>query len=134
MSMADVLVDTNVVSYVMKRDSRGLLYRSHLERNKLFVAFITVAELYKWAVRHNWSAQRIEKLRRDLRRYSIVAFDDALAWQWAHVASMPGRPMEPADAWVAATALRYNLPLVTHNRRHFEHIPNLQIISAAPTP
>ena len=127
-----MLVDTNVASYVMKRDSRGFLYRPHLESNKLFIAFASVAELYKWAVRHNWSKQRIEKLRRDLRRYSLIPFDDALGWEWARLASAPGRPMDPADAWVAATALRHNLPLVTHNRRHFEHLPDLKLISEAP--
>ena len=44
----------------------------------------------------------------------------------------PRPPIEPGDAWVAATALRHSLPLVTHNRRHFEHIPGIQSISEAP--
>jgi predicted nucleic acid-binding protein len=33
------------------------------------------------------------------------------------------------DAWIAATALRHGLRLVTHNRRHFEGITGLRIIS-----
>ena len=123
------LVDTNVVSYVIKRDTRGMIYRRHLDGQDLFVSFATVAELYRWAIRHNWKAQRREKLRRDLARYTVLNFDDALAWKWAEVISIPGRPMEPGDAWIAATALRHNLPLVTHNRRHFEHVPGIQLIS-----
>jgi tRNA(fMet)-specific endonuclease VapC len=61
-----------------------------------------------------------------------VPFDDELAWQWAVVSSIKGKPIEPGDAWVAATALRHGLPLVTHNRRHFQHIPALQVISESP--
>jgi tRNA(fMet)-specific endonuclease VapC len=130
--MAAILIDTNVVSYFIKRDTRAKLYIDHLRGHEWHVAFITVAELYFWAIRHKWSPQRIEKLRRDLRHYTVLGFDDATAWQWAQVRNIKGRPMEPGDAWVAATALRHNLPLVTHNRRHFEHVPNIQIISEAP--
>jgi predicted nucleic acid-binding protein len=130
--MASLLVDTNVVSYLLKRDTRGMIYRPHLHRNDLFISFATVAELYRWAIRYGWKGSRRDKLRRDIVHYAILNFDDALAWRWAEVMSIPGQPMEPGDAWVAATALRYDLPLVTHNRRHFEHLPGLRIISEAP--
>ena len=40
-----------------------------------------------------------------------------------------GTPMSVADAWVAATALHLQLPLVTHNRTHFAGIAGLTIIS-----
>jgi tRNA(fMet)-specific endonuclease VapC len=38
---------------------------------------------------------------------------------WAEVtvaAQSRGRRIECADAWIAATALRHDVPLVTHNR------------------
>ena len=130
--MASFLVDTNVASYVMKRDTRGMLYRPHRHGQDLFICFATVAELYKWATGQNWKPSRGDKLRRDMLPYAVLTFDDALAWRWAEAMSIPGRPMEPGDAWVAATALRYKLPLVTHNRRHFEHITGPTIISEAP--
>jgi predicted nucleic acid-binding protein len=25
------------------------------------------------------------------------------------------------DAWIAANALRHDIPLLTHNRKHYEH-------------
>lgn len=40
-----------------------------------------------------------------------------------------GRPIETADAWVAAAALMFDVPLITHNRKHFENVENLKIIS-----
>ena len=33
--------------------------------------------------------------------------------------------------WVAATALRYRLPLVTHNPDDFQQIPGLKVITEA---
>jgi tRNA(fMet)-specific endonuclease VapC len=38
-----------------------------------------------------------------------------------------GRPISPQDAWVAATALRYNLALITHNASDYQDISNLRL-------
>jgi predicted nucleic acid-binding protein len=40
--------------------------------------------------------------------------------------------MGVGDAWIAATALEVGAPLVTHNRRHFEEVAGLVVISEAP--
>jgi tRNA(fMet)-specific endonuclease VapC len=45
--------------------------------------------------------------------------------------SLRGRPIGHGDAWVAAVALRHGMPLVTHNRKHFEGIPGLAVVSEA---
>jgi tRNA(fMet)-specific endonuclease VapC len=34
-----------------------------------------------------------------------------------------------SDIWIAATALQYDLTLLTNNRRHFERIDGLRIES-----
>jgi predicted nucleic acid-binding protein len=44
-------------------------------------------------------------------------------------AQAAGRRMECADAWIAATALLYDAPLVTHNRGDYLGIPGLTLIS-----
>lgn len=45
--MTGVIVDTNVFSYVYKRDSRATLYAPHLAARKLHLAFCTVAEHFR---------------------------------------------------------------------------------------
>ena len=37
------------------------------------------------------------------------------------------------DALIAATALELGVPLITRNRRHFEAVPGLSILSPSPT-
>jgi predicted nucleic acid-binding protein len=41
------------------------------------------------------------------------------------------RRIECADAWIAATALLYAVPLVTHNRNDYLGVPGLTLISHA---
>jgi len=53
---------------------------------------------------------------------------------WAQAinsARLRGRPIAPADAWIAATALLLDVPLVTHNGAHYTGIDGLRVISEA---
>jgi predicted nucleic acid-binding protein len=43
--------------------------------------------------------------------------------------STKGHPIAYADAWIAATAMAYKAPLITHNRKHFESVSGLKVIS-----
>ncbi len=126
-----VLVDTNVVSFIFKQDTREALYKPHLSNKQACIAFMTVAETYRWAITAKWGQRRIDDLKQELSRYVVLPFDDETAWMWGQVRTLKGIPVDSSDAWIAAIALRHKLPLVTHNRRHFEQIPGLVVISEA---
>jgi tRNA(fMet)-specific endonuclease VapC len=127
--LSRVLVDTSVVSYLLKKHSLAPLYWEILRGNLLGVSFMTVAELYRWPIERNWSERRIDSLRLHLRGYSVLPYDDAMSWEWARIKSRRGRPVSDPDAWIAATAICYEVPLVTHNSRHFLNIEGLEIIT-----
>lgn len=40
-----------------------------------------------------------------------------------------GRPIQTADAWIAATALLYGATLVTHNAADFAGVPGLLVVA-----
>jgi predicted nucleic acid-binding protein len=55
---------------------------------------------------------------------------------WARIKSgceKRGRPITFADAWLAAAAVRLNVPLATHNASDFGAVENLIILTAATT-
>jgi tRNA(fMet)-specific endonuclease VapC len=54
-----------------------------------------------------------------------------MSWEWARIKCRKGRPIEDADAWIAAAALLYELPVVTHNPRHFQHIEGLKVLTVS---
>jgi tRNA(fMet)-specific endonuclease VapC len=90
-----LLVDTNIVSYFYRRDDRAKSCEGHLVGKMLFISFMTVAELYKWPFERNWSEQKKEGLVRFLKNYTVLPYDDALAWKWAELVSKTcrGRPI-----------------------------------------
>jgi tRNA(fMet)-specific endonuclease VapC len=129
-----VIVDTDVVSFLFKGDTRAQLYRPHLEGRTLALSFMTVAELYQWAYIRNWGEQNLARLEAQLRAYVIVPYDNELCKQWATICverQHSGRPISVQDAWIAATALRHGCSLVTHNRDDFANITGLTVISEA---
>ena len=129
-----VIVDTDVVSFLFKGDTRAYEYRQHLQGKTLAISFMTVAELYQWAYSRNWGEQRLARLEERLRAYVVVPYDGELCKQWAMICverRRMGSPISVQDAWIAATALRHECPLVTHNRSDFANITGLTVVSEA---
>ena len=132
--MEKLLVDTDVLSYFLKGDSRALYYEKLVEGKQLIVSFMTVAELYTWAFHRKWGDRQFARLAEHLTSYVICPSDRYLCLLWAHVSSTShnrGTPISCADAWIAATALNYSVPLLTNNTKHFQNIPNLKLATNA---
>ncbi len=116
-----MVIDTDVISYQFKGDTRGDLYARHLQDRLGVLSFMTIAELDLWADLHNWGQKKRLELSAFLEPFIIIESDRELCQKWAVVraqAQQKGRHIDTADAWVAATALLYQVPLATHNRVH----------------
>lgn len=127
-----VVVDTDVASFFFKNDTRKTLYESHLDGQFLFLSFMTLAELRLWSVSGNWGAKRKSQLESYLKRFSIVHSRVEICEAWAEIiddGKRNGKIIATSDAWVAATALFLNIPLVTHNQSDFQGVKGLTIIS-----
>jgi predicted nucleic acid-binding protein len=125
-------VDTDVVSYLFRSDSRAEAYRPHLTGRLLVVSFMTVAELDRWALEREWGEARRARMERHLRNFVVRPFDRSLCRRWAEAtdgARRRGRPIGVADAWIAATALQHDVPLVTNNDAHYAGIEGLTVVS-----
>lgn len=132
--MPSVLIDTDVVSYLFKKDSRARLYRKHLIGKRWALSFMTIAELERWALGRNWGQASHAGLGRYLRSFEVFHSDIALCVLWAEIsdrARRKGKPIDVADAWIAATALALGIPLITHNKQDYVAVDGLAIISEA---
>jgi tRNA(fMet)-specific endonuclease VapC len=132
--MEFVAIDTDVVSYLFKGDTRGDLYQPHLDNKLGVLSFMTIAELDLWAVTRNWGMKKREERALFLSPYIVIESSRELCRKWAEIrdqVNRAGSHLDTADAWIAATALLHDLPLLTHNRDHFARVPNLSVISEA---
>lgn len=133
--MEAVLTDTDVFSYLMKpKDARGDAYRPHVKGKTVAVSFITVGELYHWAEKRKWSAKSRQNLDERLKAVVIVPYDAELCRTYGRLrASLPpGLVVAANDLWIASCAIRHAIPLISNNRKHFEKIPGLTLISETP--
>jgi tRNA(fMet)-specific endonuclease VapC len=127
-----LVVDTDVLSYLYKQDTRALLYSGALRHCTPVISAQTLAEIYHWPERGGWGAQRRMELDLFIERYAVEYPDRETCriWGWLTAAARKvGRVVPPADAWQAAAALRLEVPLVTHNAKNYEGIPGLTVIS-----
>ena len=60
--MDALVLDTDVCSFLFKRNSRAERYRPHLHNKTLCLSFQTVAELYQGAEQAHWSMERLARL------------------------------------------------------------------------
>ena len=115
-----------------KGDTRADSYRLQLAQYAPVISFITVAEIEVWARRRSWGEVRLKQLEEHLANYPVSFADLPLCRICALVtveALQQGRPISTGDAWIAATALLLNAPLVTHNVADFSMVRGLSIIT-----
>jgi tRNA(fMet)-specific endonuclease VapC len=111
--MSSVVVDTDVVSFVFKNHPIAIQYDPDLAGRNLIVSFMTLAELDRWAIQSKWSDARRNWLHLYLEPFIVMPYNRALCTKWAQVtvaAQANGYRIECADAWIAETALLYDLP------------------------
>ena len=130
--MSPVVVDTDVVSFLFKNHPVGERYDTELTGRLPLISFMTVAEVERWAIQYRWGEHRLHWLHMYLGRFTVVPSSPDLCRKWAEVmvaAQSVGRRIECADAWIAATALLYDAPVLTHNRNDYLSVPGLSMIS-----
>ena len=130
------LLDTNVISETIRRqqDKSVVLWLEHIPPEALFVSVLTLGEIRK-GIEKLADKKRREKLRLWLEHElpawfegRVLQIDLAVADRWGRLLAEAGRPVPTIDSLLAATALHYELRLVTRNSRDFDY-PGLEVIN-----
>ena len=132
--MSQVVLDTDVASFLFKSDSRAERFLPYIQDRRQIIWFLAEAELEQWILQSRWGTLRVERFREFMMRFVVIPSSRDLTVKWAEVmvaARSVGRRIEVADAWIAATALLYDAPLLTHNPTDYAGVPGLRIVSGA---
>jgi predicted nucleic acid-binding protein len=121
------LIDADVLSQPAKtHGDTSVIAWLHREQDRCYTSAVVIAQLAYWA-RTKKGRQR-EALQQWLTRLidalhgRIHGFNVSVAHVWAEQQrqlEQAGRPMPIEDSYIAATARRYGLTIVTGNDRHF---------------
>ena len=126
------LVDTDwVIDHLHHRErvSRRL---EELTPYGLGISILSLAELYEGEFNSTNSEIEAHMLREFLTIAEVIPLDDAICRIFARERSRlraSGTLIGDMDILIGSTALRHNLTLLTNNRRHFERLQELRIIS-----
>jgi predicted nucleic acid-binding protein len=128
--MNGYLVDTDVISESRKgakanRGVRSFFTTAGQQNIALYISAVTLGELRRGVekVRHRGDDVQAKMLERWLQRIvteysdSVLGFDSEIAQLWG-LLRVPN-PENPLDKQIAATAIIYDLAVVTRNVSHF---------------
>jgi len=124
------LIDTDVISELRKKDQANpgvvAFFKEVSSRDvPLYLTVVTIGELRRGVelIRYRGDTKQAKTLERWLTRLladyrdSVLSFDEDVAQIWGRL-RVP-HPENPLDKQIAATALIYDLILVTRNVKHF---------------
>ena len=127
-----LLLDTNIVSILFKPDH--ILHqpcRALARGHQWFMSFMSRGELLLWPRLNQWGPARRRQLELHIDLCTTLFPDETTCAMWAEIMAESremGRPITAADAWIAAAARQWDLPLVTTDFRDFEHIDRLTLV------
>ncbi len=133
-----VVVDTMAVSALVngtRQPEPAAEYSALIAGRPIVISFATVTELRYGALKAGWGDLRRRALERDLARFIVVQPDDQLLSICADLrascetAGHPlGQKLHEADRWIAATAIRLDVELVSDDAV-FQNVPALSVRS-----
>ncbi|GMU55527.1 MAG: ribonuclease VapC [Candidatus Xenobia bacterium] len=125
------LFDTNAISETLRRrpNPEYLGWLSSVPAEQQFTSLLVVAELLAGAYGSPSPGKWLERIENEvLAAITVLDFDYACAHQFGKLRAYLrglGRPIGDVDTQIAATALTFDLVLVTANSKHFNQVPGL---------
>lgn len=130
------LLDTDVICQPAKRhgDTKVIAWIER-EQDQCYTSTVVIAQLAYWVrgkegrqreILQTWLSRLIEAMHGRIHGFNV-----SVAHVWAdqeHLLMKAGCRMPVEDSYIAATARRYDLTIVTGNDRHFRR-PGLKVLN-----
>jgi tRNA(fMet)-specific endonuclease VapC len=123
------VLDSNVIVAAFEEEPQVLQQLRRTPTEQIFVPAVALGELYFGALKSRRAEANLQRLGEFAAASNVLSVDAAVARLYGEVREglrRIGRPIPENDIWIAATALRHDLSLVTRDS-HFEHVANLRV-------
>lgn len=122
--MNDVLLDSDILIDLLRGYAPARNYFKQIEAGVIRAAISTITVTEPASGKMS-GANEEARIRRLLGLLEILNLDFDTAWRAGEIRRRHQTPF--ADAVIAATAIGENLPLLTKNLKHFQHVTGLTI-------
>lgn len=127
--MSELMLDTDISSYIIRRRPAALLDRFHKHADSLCVSAITAAEL-RFGVEKAGRPQLANLVEGFLERLTIVDWTASASTHYARIRAAlerAGKPIGNLDLLIAAHAASMRATVITNNLKHFSIVPGLKV-------
>jgi len=124
------LLDTDILIYSLKGNEAVLRHVERRQHDPMQISVISLMELYYGAHKSERSAANLARVRRMENSFDILQVDHSIAETFGMIKSdleSQGAPLDDFDLVIAATALAFNLTMVTNNEKHFQRVHGLRL-------
>ena len=124
------LLDADWAIQSLSGHGRAAATLQRLAAQRVVISVITLAELYEIAFNSPNPQAHLASVRQFLAPFRVVNLDEPIVERFAEIRAhlrRQGQLIEDFDILIAATALHYDLTLLTFNVRHFQRVSDLQI-------
>jgi len=127
------LLDTDWAISYLNRVPRTVSRMDELRPEGISISIVSVAELYEGVLNSNNPVHNENLMTDFLGRYPVISLDVPICRIFGVERARlraTGTLIPDMDLLIGATALHHDLTLLSNNRRHFERLQGLRIISA----
>ncbi len=127
------LLDTDWAIHYLNGNPQVMRRLDSLRPDGVSISIVSVAELYEGIVNSPNPEDDERELADFLQPFPLINLNLAICRIFGVERARlraAGTPIQDMDLLIGATALRHDLTLLSNNRRHFERLPGLRIISA----
>ncbi|HWK25343.1 MAG TPA: PIN domain-containing protein [Solirubrobacter sp.] len=130
-----VLLDTDVFSVLFLNGRDAQRYDAAVAGREMLLSAFSQAEVLAGAEMRGWGERRLAALEQVFASIVILEVTEGVVRSYARVRALAKRLGHPlhgdaqlVDRWIAATALEYQVPLLTGNRKHYGELPGLRLV------
>ena len=126
----EYLLDTSWIIEVLAGREKTARQHKNLNLSKVAISHISIGEVYEVAFNYANPQAHLASFRQFFAPYKILNLNEPIMEKFAEVRARlrrRGEMISDFDILLGATALHYNLTVLTYNKKHFARIPDIKL-------
>ncbi len=123
------LLDADWIIQVLAGKKAAVSAYKRINPEEIAVSYITIGEIYDVAFSYANPQAHLHTFRQFLAPFPLLDLNEPIMERFAEIRSYlrrQGELISDFDMLIGATALFYDLTVLTYNTRHFQRIPDLK--------